>query len=406
MIDLDGSTLEGGGQLTRVALSLSAIYRLPIRVSRVRANRGSKFSKRGAGASGGLKESHLAALHWLADMCNAKTQGDEVGSEEFVFRPSSKRGLIRGPSDSTIELRNPGSVWLVLQALLPFILFAIDVPVLELTLKGGTNVSKSMSGEYVQQVLIPTLHRIGLPDIEVDIVKRGWTSPVSQIGEVKVMIKAAKRHPFVLPAFDVAERGAIKRVAVTILAHTEAMRNSLRVEVIKALGSQFPAEISVDVVIDEESGSDSRLYLLLVAHTANGWVLGRDCLYNRRIRTDREARVMAEKASENVVGQLTMELSKGGCVDEYLQDQLVIWQALASGASRVDAGRHGADHDEGSLHTKTVRWVCEQMMGNHNLFQADGRCVGTQPYDARTISRSDIAEMTPVLEEAAIDDEG
>merc|ERR1711939_433039 len=162
-----------------------------------------------------------------------------------------------------------------------------------------------MSGEYVQQVLIPTLHRIGLPDIEVDIVKRGWTSPVSQIGEVKVMIKAAKRHPFVLPAFDVAERGAIKRVAVTILAHTEAMRNSLRVEVIKALGSQFPAEISVDVVIDEESGSDSRLYLLLVAHTANGWVLGRDCLYNRRIRTDREARVMAEKASENVVGQLT-----------------------------------------------------------------------------------------------------
>jgi len=38
MITLDGSKLEGGGQLVRVALCLAAIRKISIQIVRIRAN--------------------------------------------------------------------------------------------------------------------------------------------------------------------------------------------------------------------------------------------------------------------------------------------------------------------------------------------------------------------------------
>lgn len=47
MIDLDGRTGEGGGQVVRIALALSAITGIPIRIHHVRGNR--MGPKRGGG---------------------------------------------------------------------------------------------------------------------------------------------------------------------------------------------------------------------------------------------------------------------------------------------------------------------------------------------------------------------
>jgi RNA 3'-terminal phosphate cyclase (ATP) len=398
MITLDGSTLEGGGQLVRVALSLSAIRRVPIRISRVRANRAPKYAKKGGSSSGGLKESHLAALTWLADVCGAKTQGDGVGSEEFVFRPTSRTGRLQGPQKSTIELKKPGSVWLVLQALLPFIVFSLDTPILELTIKGGTNVSKSMSGEYVQQVLLPTLRRLGVPQIEVDIIKRGWASSASEIGEVKVSVKASDTAPFTLPAFSLTSRGDLQRITVSVLAHHNTTRDIIIKELKSAIHKHIDPSIPIEVAVNDESGHDSRLYILAVAHTTNDYRLGRDTLYSRRVKNDKEARVLAAKAAEDVAKQLAEELKMGGCVDEFLQDQMVIWQALAEGPSFVDAGENG----EGSLHTKTVRWVCEEMLGEEVVFDEDGWCRrrGGEIEDA--LDKDGVNELVKNLEEVDI----
>lgn len=354
----------------RLALSLSAIRRIPVRVSRVRANRAPKSSRRGGASGGGLKESHLAALTWLADVCGAKTQGDEVGSEEFVFKPTSKQGLLRGPEKSTIELKKPGSVWLVLQALLPFLVFSLNTPTLELTIKGGTNVSKSMSGEYVQQVLLPTLQRLGVPEIEVSVVKRGWAASSSEIGEVKITIKASDNLPFVLKPFELTDRGDLQKITLSIIAHRNTTRDILLQELTTALHVHFNPSIPIEVAISDESGDASRLYILVVAHTSNRYRLARDYLASRKPKNDKEAHLLAKKAAEDVAKQLAAELATGGCVDAYMQDQLVVWQALAERASFVDGG----DRGEGSLHTRTVRWVCEEILGEEVVFDGEGRC--------------------------------
>jgi RNA 3'-terminal phosphate cyclase (ATP) len=73
-IELLGTTLEGGGQLFRIAVGLSALSSLPIEVTAIRGNRG---------RGGGLKLQHLRAVEWLASACGAELDGAEKGSKNL-----------------------------------------------------------------------------------------------------------------------------------------------------------------------------------------------------------------------------------------------------------------------------------------------------------------------------------
>jgi RNA 3'-terminal phosphate cyclase (ATP) len=48
-VELDGRTGEGGGQLVRIAVGLSALTGIPVRVHHVRANRPGRKGKHGGG---------------------------------------------------------------------------------------------------------------------------------------------------------------------------------------------------------------------------------------------------------------------------------------------------------------------------------------------------------------------
>ena len=184
-IHLDGTTLEGGGHLLRLAVSLSSLTQIPILVTDIRGKRPGKVS--------GLKASHLAGVTWLASATAAMTEGMEVKSKRLVFKPSNTGASItsRGQGEhltrtvdekegvwedifdgnelvrrqSRIPMSSPGSICLVLQAILPYLPFSncsnpqgqkFVVP-LRVTIEGGTNVSCSPSIEYVSQVLLPVL---------------------------------------------------------------------------------------------------------------------------------------------------------------------------------------------------------------------------------------------------------
>jgi RNA 3'-terminal phosphate cyclase (ATP) len=71
-VELLGTTLEGGGQLFRIAVGLSALSSIPIKVTHIRGNR-----SRG----GGLKLQHLRAVEWLAGASGVDLDGAEKGSK-------------------------------------------------------------------------------------------------------------------------------------------------------------------------------------------------------------------------------------------------------------------------------------------------------------------------------------
>src|SRR5512139_209200 len=76
-IVLDGSAGEGGGQILRTALGLSAITGKPFTITRVRAQR----------PKPGLRPQHREAARAVAALVDAELSGEEVGSSRLEFRP-------------------------------------------------------------------------------------------------------------------------------------------------------------------------------------------------------------------------------------------------------------------------------------------------------------------------------
>lgn len=219
-ITLDGRTLEGGGQLVRNAVALSAITRKPVTIHHIRHNRAGKK---------GLKGSHVAGVKFLADMSSATATGAEIGSSSLHFVPQRhdspntdpQGGLPLLPEpEYTITLPTAGSVFLVFQTLYPYLLaILVDRPI-KLNLSGGTNVSFSPSFEYISQVLIPNFARLGLPRIEVELNKRGWATGPVELGSLTLSIPARGPGLGRFPALDTSTylRGKVARVEITILA--------------------------------------------------------------------------------------------------------------------------------------------------------------------------------------------
>lgn len=422
-VHLDGRTLEGGGQLLRLALSISSLTCIPIHVTDIRGNR-ARINPPDKG--NGLKQSHLAGVQWLAKAVRAETEGMEVKSGELVFRPFlNEVGGENGDTSEGQELQHeekvveeddgvamwkdvykdselvrretyipmptPGSIFLVLQAILPYILFsapsppapgladprnmpgkapALSAPVpLRITVQGGTNVAKSLSYEYVSQVLLPMLHqKVGLPLINMTLHKRGWTTGTTAIGRVSFDITPLQPGSY-LPTFELEDRGQLKKIHVSIIGPDAALRSTLRDLVISQILKRWP-EIEILFPVDEDSQHPKRLYLLLVAETSNDYRLGRDWLYDRKLRTSKDMAEAPRILVKQVVRGLEDELRHGGCVDEYLEDQLVVFQALAQGRSWADGGKER----EASLHTRTARWVVESLLGT--TFDGKGACEG------------------------------
>ncbi|KAI4607616.1 hypothetical protein J4E83_009513 [Alternaria metachromatica] len=389
-IHLDGTSLEGGGQLLRVALCLSSLTKKPINITKIRGKRS---------GGGGLKAQHLTCVQWLGQASNANINGAELKSREITFIPSKDlepTNSILTAGDVRIKQSTPGSVNLVLQAILPYIIFSgVETPI-RVRIDGGTNVSNSPSIDYVIQVLIPMLELIGIPHIGIQIHSRGWSQGSATVGIVTYTISPMRER---LSAFQLLNREEIVSVTATIIAPKDTerqFREELDVMFERRQSRFFGYAGDHDGGIDttfEDSHHDKRYYLLLVATTSNGMKLGRDWLYNRGFRAGKLEQIIPTVVKK-VSDDLLTEIEHGGCVDEHLRDQLVVFQALAKGRSKVYGGKRKDVLMEPSLHAKTAQWVAKEIIGVE--FDDEGGCksIGYLPHnvDKNDVTGYDIAK--------------
>ncbi|KAF2673319.1 EPT/RTPC-like protein [Microthyrium microscopicum] len=364
-LHIPGTHLEGGGQLLRLAMGLGALTHTPLHITSIRGNRG---------GGGGLKLQHLRAVEWLAEACSADLEGASRSSKTLTFTPQpippTQAAADRTKLRSEIDIGSPGSVALVFQAILPYLLFggalhALQQPnraAIKVTISGGTNVSKSPSFEYIQHVLLPTLAKIGLPTITATLQKRGWSTGRPQMGSVEFKVTPL---PFGEPLspWSLVERGDVQRVEAYALVPRQC-RRQMEHELAQQKG-YFKTRLGAEEteVTVEDSGHEKRFYLLLVAVTENGHRLGRDWLYDQKNNL-KNLDAIPRKLVDRVTEELEMEIGHGGCVDEYMRDQLVVFEALADGPCEIDVGRDEAGKQiEGSLHTQTAKWIAKQVLG-------------------------------------------
>jgi RNA 3'-terminal phosphate cyclase (ATP) len=330
-LEIDGAHGEGGGQIVRSALSLAALLGRPIRITNIRAGR----------PHPGLAAQHVTAVRAVAALCAAELAGDEIGATRLDFRP---RALPRAGSYrfDVAEARvggSAGSVTLLLQALLPPLLGPRGAS--RLHLAGGTHVAWSPPVDYLQEVWLPALARMGV-QAEIALQRWGWYPAGGGAIDVRIgghaLCEGGRLAPLDLVARGPLERVTGRAVAANLMAHIpQRMADRAR-----ALldGQGIPCEIAPLRVRAVCPGAG----LFLTAHygsvRAGFAALG-------------EPGKPAELVAEEAVTALLAHQASGAAVDIHLADQVLLPMAFAAGPSRFGVARV-------SRHLATHAWLLER----------------------------------------------
>lgn len=321
MIEIDGSHGEGGGQVLRTAVSLSAVLREPVRVTGIRASR----------PNPGLAAQHVACIEAVAELCDAEIEGVLPGSKEVTFRPGT---LIGG--DFEFDIGTAGSTSLILQACVLPATFS-KAPV-TLTLKGGTDTKWSPPADFMRLVHLPLVRRMGV-SCDLEVVRRGFYPEGG--GEIVARIDPCPA----VRGLDLGQRGGFVRVSGRVYAQNlpEHVVSRTKHAALKSLVDHQNVKVDSDL----RSGTSTGAGVVLAAEYEDT-VLGASALGQRGVR--------AETLGEACAADLAEAMRSGATVDEHMLDQMVPYMGLAEGASTVLA-------EELTGHAETNIWVVERFLG-------------------------------------------
>ena len=340
MIELDGATFEGGGQLMRTAVALAAITKKPCRVFNIRKNR----------PKPGLMTQHLLGLQSLAELCNGKLEGDYLGSKEVRFYP----GEIKKEKIS-LTIGTAASITLILQSLIPPALSAPE-PVKIIFNGGATDTFFSPTIDHFRYVFLKILEKMG-GKVEISILKRGYYPE----GGAKVEVTI---YPSKLKNLNLTERGKLQKILV-ISGSSEFLKDKKVAErqlagVREILGKlRLPIEEKVEYYPTQCPGSQ----ICLAAEFENT-IIGTDNLGKLGKR--------AEDVGKEAALELLREQKSEACLDKHLADQILPYLALSwpKGKSQITVS-------EITDHCKTNIWVIEKFLDGK--FEIKGNLIIWQP---------------------------
>jgi len=340
-IELDGQILEGGGQVIRQSVAFSALLHKAILISNVRGGR----------PKPGLQRQHCTGVELVASMCSAKLSGAHKDSRELLFLPGDLSEEANMEDYLVADIVTAGAIMLLKQVSLPVAIFSSKPLVIEM--RGGTNATNAPQIDYAQHVFLPMLRLFGV-DVVLEIKKRGFFPKGGGSALVKVNPVVKSLSPIKL-----LKRGSVNRIIIAaysagrFLGYSTRMAFMAQESMAKWAGddliepdTRFEEEVSEETA---KSALGDGFGLVLVAHTSHGCILAGSALGEARNST-------AESVVNEACSSLRVTLAKGCCVDEYLQDQLIVYMALAEGTSQVKMGPL-------SLHTKTAIHFAEVMSG-------------------------------------------
>ena len=296
MITLDGRMGEGGGQVLRSALALSAITQTPLNVHHIRGGR----------KKGGLLNQHLTAVRALVDICGAEVDGDARGSAELTFIPGPVQA-----GDYAVDIGTAGSVNLVLQTVMFPLLLAADGPS-SVVVMGGTHNDSSPTTDYLLGVVLPRLQQMGAK-VGLKLDRHGFFPRGG--GKVRLTTSPSVLSPIevVDAPTDVVVSARALLSDIPELVGTREINTFCRV-------LEKPRRIGSIEHINKPRGPGN----VFIAELR--WDGGSEQVTAFGSRGKR-----AEKVAEEAAEEVRTFLRSGAPVGEHLADQLLLPMALAGG---------------------------------------------------------------------------
>ncbi len=343
MIELNGATGEGGGQILRSALTLSMITGQPFRITNIRANR----------SKPGLMRQHLVAVQSAAAISDAVVTHAEVGSTELTFAPKRIKA-----GNYQFAIGTAGSCTLVLQTLLLALVHA-DGPS-TVRISGGSHNGMAPPAHFLQRAYCRMLQAMGVT-VDIELVRAGFY-PAGGGVMIATVAPCARLQPLSL-----MEPGArVAGFAEAIIAGVPLNVATRELEVVgKGMGWDEP-QLLVRGLPGDQGPGNALLITLEAEHVTEVFTaLG-------------EKSIRAESVAKSVIQEARRYIASGAAVGEHLADQLLLPMALAGG------GRFTADTI--SQHALTNAEVIARFLPVNITFAEDGE----RPRHVVTVSaRSD-----------------
>lgn len=332
MIEIDGSHGEGGGQILRSTLTLSAILGKPVEIFNIRVGR----------KKPGLQPQHLTGVRAVAEICGGSLEGDELLSQRLAFHPTK---IQSGDYEfDVMKIKSSaGSTGMIFQQIAPVLAFGKGES--NVILKGGTHTAMAPPIDYLQEVFLPTVAKMGF-QANLDVERWGWF-PIGQ-GIVKATINPVKDK---LKAIELNKRGKLKRIfGVSLVSRLPLLiAERERDHALSILRGNRPdlsgqgSEPQIEIKEVPSLGTGNAFFL--AAEFENS-IAGFSSLGKIGKR--------AEKVAEEVVSEFIKFYKSDACIEKHLADQLILYMALAEGKSSFTS--------EISNHVLTNIWVVEQFL--------------------------------------------
>jgi len=366
-LKIDGSYGEGGGQILRNCCALSHLLSQPIAIENIRKGR----------TVPGLRNQHLTGIEFLGQCFGHELVGAKIQSTELLVKPVEQWTNV--PDEAIADTKSAGSCTLLAQMLLPVFFFPrvhqqngqkfSEKTVLRFI--GGTNVDFSPPIDTYMLQFVPMLKKHFNVSFELELVQRGYY-PYG-CGEIKLHGIKLNNPQEGLSCLNLVDRGdTITAIDIKILySHDDckSFASDLSEIVPSHLKSSKILErcsnVSINMEKDNKSDKRHRQVILIAIMRTD-----KDCMFtitlnhqvpnpnpnakkksNRKQKKQTPSGMMAE-----AVEFLEKQHNEGGCVDEYLQDQFIIYMALANGTSQLRTGPL-------TEHTRTAIHFCEFMTG-------------------------------------------
>ena len=316
---IDGAKGEGGGQILRSALSLSAITGRPLKIKNIRAGR----------SKPGLMRQHLTCVKAAAEICSARVTGAKTGSTELTFLPQDIKS-----GDYHFAIGTAGSTMLVAQTVLPILMMAEARSTV--VLEGGTHNIAAPSYDFIVRSFLPVLRKMGV-NVSAKIESYGFFPAGG--GRVVFEIEPTQT----LKPFELNKHGALKAKSAEILLSKVPYNVAERELAVLAEALSLPDD---SLHVNEIKGAHSACNLASVVFEYEHVTEVLDEFGAYSVKAETVAKRLAKKAEAY--------LNSHAVVGEYLADQLLLPMALA--------GQGGVITAKPSEHTTTNVNVIQEFL--------------------------------------------